>query len=173
MSDFTVRDLTSHTTQTVDGVLAPSAVGVVSEVNYQTSSDSLRIAAHTPDICVLTGSGNDTINATQASGNVAIDAGAGMNFIMGGSGPNHFSAEAAATATTDIISNFHAGDIFTLNGAFSLNWSVVSGNSTLTATEAGMAAVNITFMGIGSPSALFTAMGHGGAQLNVGIASTG
>lgn len=167
MADFTVYDATTHRAHLVKGSTTFAPGGSLSGLNDQTSTDNLIVTTRTPDVCILTGSGNDTINAAGASGRVAIDAGAGINFITGGSGVNVFTAEAAATATSDTVANFHAGDCFTLNcasNAAGLDWF---------ATPKGMmvksGSVSVTFLGVISQADLTVAIGHGGSQFNIGM----
>lgn len=172
MADFLVYDATKHALKLVKGDHMFAVGGGLSEFNAQTSNDNLWIVALTRDVCVLTGSGNDYINAGFAGGRVEIDAGAGMNFITGGRGPVMFTAEAAPTATHDTIANFHLGDCFTLNGQFALNWSRTAMGATVTATQEGSAPVTATFLGISNPAAFSVAVGHGGSQFNIGMAPT-
>jgi hypothetical protein len=168
MKTFKVTDIGLRDSWQTDGVRTPYNGGMSNEVNLSGNLDSFQITAHTPNVCILTGSGNDTISALGISGGpVMIDAGTGANTLTGGVGNTVFQAEGGVGATTDTIRNFMQGDLFQLNGSFVLNWSVKGGSAVLTATEQGSAPVSVVFRGIGDPNQFISVLGHGGAQDNI------
>jgi hypothetical protein len=167
MRKFSVTDLTTGTVTQTNGVQAPTNGILMSQIDYQTSADDLSIVGRTSNVCILTGSGNDTIDVSATTGPAAITAGSGMNFIRGGVANMTITATGSLAPTVDTIAGFHSGDCVTLNGAFALAWADTPGvGVTVTATETGMAPVHLVFHGL-SQASLMTSIGHGGASTNI------
>lgn len=133
MSAFQIENLSIGEKEKVKATKTKYDGVKVSELNLQGSSDSYQITASsgTSDLAVLTGSGNDTIYALSPTGLTFIDAGTGTNTIVGGLGNMDITIQggkANPPFTSDIISNFHAGDELTFTGETTL-YSTVRGNN--------------------------------------------
>lgn len=169
---FGVIDQTIHTYTQLQGTLTPQDNQTVSEINLQASSDNFAIDTTDQSAGILTGSGNDYINIGTSGGLCFIDAGAGMNTIIGGTGTTIFSASASAQPTFDMIQNFHVGDCLVLNATapdgFALSWWSVPGLGTMVHAQAsGAAPIDIMMYGLASPDQLNHNIGHGGTSLTL------
>jgi hypothetical protein len=169
---FSVADLTTGQHGASFGVLMPLDGRPMTGVDLSRGTDSYAVAPIGLDTYVLTGTGDDIISATGASGFCFIDAGSGNNVINASPvAASHFQADAASLVTKDTINGFNANDVFTLNGFFGVAWSSDGVNTTLTAVSAdGHAPVTVVFNGIASPSMLSTWMGQGGPLFNITLA---
>lgn len=158
--------------------------GPVSGISIQTiaiTPDSLNITALADNAFIKSGTGNDAI-AVHGGTNV-VDAGAGSNFLTGGSGFDTFFLDsrnipAAASAAGpvpgaiwDTIEQFGSGgDAVTLFGigpGAALNWQRDGGavghtGITLHANKANGSEASLTFAGIDSKSALSLSYGQTG-----------
>jgi hypothetical protein len=93
-------------------------------VTYLTSEylsptqDSVNINSHVPNAFIVTGEGNDAVDVSGANGQNVISAGAGNNFLTGGSGADTFFIDdrTAGQAIWDTINGSHAGDAVTVWG---------------------------------------------------------
>ena len=105
-------------------------VGPVTYLNYQSvkvTSDSVNIATSTPNVFLVSGSGNDALSVM--SGQNVLDAGEGSNYLTGtaaGAGTDTFFVNATHIAGSiwDTVVNFHAGDSVTF-------WGFQQGTSTI------------------------------------------
>jgi hypothetical protein len=167
VSIFKVEDLTTGQKEHVKATKTKYDGVKVKELNLQGSSDSYQITANssTSDVAILTGSGNDTIYALSPTGMTFIDAGTGTNTIVGGLGDMNITIQGGSPnppSTSDIISNFHAGDELTFTGETTL-YSTVRGNNTV------FDAYNPLVPG----SAIYATFVNAPSTLTVGYASNG
>ena len=114
---FSQTDTTNgvSTVQTGEAYPASGPVPYLQAQDIYSGTDSLAIAAVTPNVFIHTGSGNDAITVT--SGQNVLDAGQGSNFLTGGTGNDTFFVDGRGGGVTwDTLVNFHAGDTMTLWG---------------------------------------------------------
>ena len=91
-------------------------VAGIAEQYVSVSPDSLSIAANSPNYFIHTGAGND---AVQLLGGInVVDAGAGSNFLAGGTGRDTFFLDDRAPGGPiwSTVTGFHAGDSATVFG---------------------------------------------------------
>lgn len=158
---------------------AGPVAGIVSQF-IAITPDSLNVSAMADGLFVHTGAGNDAI-AVHGGTNV-VDAGAGSNFLTGGSGFDTFFLDArnipaAASAAGsvpgsiwDTIQEFSSGDAVTLWGigrAAALSWQGNQGAAghtglTLHANKANGTEASLTFAGIDSKAGLSLSYGNSG-----------
>lgn len=157
----------------VDGVRTPQNGATLDELNLSGDGNNLSIQTTDSNIAVLTGTGNDTIDASRTMGMNFIDAGTGTNTIMGGHGANIFSIEAAATTIRDTITGFHAGDSLVMNApdayGFTLTWLAPTRWQPLTleAKAQNAAPIYVALPGVASQGAFSQAIGAGGSRLTL------
>jgi hypothetical protein len=129
------------------------------------SSDSLNIAASTPNWFIHSGSGNDGISVV--SGTNVLDGGTGSNFLTGGTGADTFFVDDRG-ATSDIwssLSNFHAGDSATIWGVTPATFVFdIQDNQGAT----GFKGLTIHATGANSPVASVTFAGYAIADITSG-----
>jgi len=126
-------------------------------------------AATTPDVFILAGGGFDlcSINTSAGGGNNILDAGAGSDFLTGGSGDNQFYLDARSLVLNqwDTISDGHAGDGITCWGVtpqdFALTWLNGQGAS-------GYTGLTGVFTAFGKPEVGVTLSGYTTADLSNG-----
>jgi phospholipase/lecithinase/hemolysin len=123
------------------------------------TSDSLNIAASTPNWFIASGSGTDAIAVS--TGTNVLDGGTGSNFLTGGTGDDTFFADDRGLGSViwDTVNNFHAGDAATIWGVtpsdFGLSWVNGQGATgytglTLHVTAAGVPTASLTLAGLTS-----------------------
>ncbi|MDQ2805217.1 MAG: matrixin family metalloprotease, partial [Pseudomonadota bacterium] len=111
-----VQDLTTG------GAAAEQAMSPVSvpgsqlqDVFTDITSDSLLIAAATPNVFLQSGAGNDVLEAT--SGQNVLDGGMGSNLLVGGTGTDTFYLDGRGAAPTwSTVADFKPGDALILWG---------------------------------------------------------
>ena len=134
MSIFTVEDLATGQNEYVKAFRTNYDGVNVLELNLQHSSESYKVTVNnsTSDVAILTGSGSDTIYANP-TGMSFIDAGSGTNTIIGSAANMNISIEGSPNKafTSDIITNFHAGDELTFGGGATSLYMTVRGNETI------------------------------------------
>lgn len=124
-------------------------------------SDNILVAAGTPSVWIVGGSGNDVLAV--AGGNNLVDGGGGANILVGGSGNDtFFMSPTDTTATWDFLENFHKGDLLTIWGwkAGETTWSWAPPDNsipgfageTLTASLDGDGNPNVAVTFVGSTS---------------------
>jgi hypothetical protein len=157
MHIFNAEDLNTGMRDSTNG--KSTVIGGVrfKELDLRNSTDSYQVTATTAsDVAILTGSGNDTIDLSHASGMAFIDAGAGTNTITAGAGKESFSVDSTATQpftqpyTLDSITGFHAGDALTFKGVTSLYETVRGNTVNYTAWNSAVpgSAVYASFVGV-------------------------
>jgi len=157
MNKFVVHDLRTGHTYSTPGTITGFDGETTSTLDVQGTSHPEAITATGSDLCILTGNGNDMVNALGTSGNVFIHAGTGNDSLW--TSPIATTTIAANVNTslktiTDLVSNFHPGDYFLVYGkcAVTTPHSVYMGAG-LEVTVPGKASLYIDFTGV-KPSQL-------------------
>ena len=162
---FMITNVTTGVSSTSDGqhYLGPVA-GLTDELILATS-DKINVTANIPNVFIHTGSGDDALNVSSASGNNVLDGGTGSNFLVGGNGMDTFFVDDRA-APADIWSTvvgFGAGDAATIWGVtpqdFDLAW--VDGQG-----AAGYTGLTLHATAAGKPTASLTLAGYSQDDLN-------
>jgi hypothetical protein len=158
---FSDKDLTNGHTSSTNGTSTLVSGARFRELNLQHSTDSYQIkATTTSDVAVLTGSGNDSIDLSHATGMNFIDAGAGTNTLALGAGKTNVTLTASSSTTpnsqpftNDNIANFHTGDSFTFSGVTSLTETIRGSNTNYTAWNPAVpgSAVYASFSNLAAP----------------------
>jgi phospholipase/lecithinase/hemolysin len=154
-----VTDTTTSQTSTPTGQPYTGPVSGLQQQYVNITSDSLNIAATTPNWFIASGSGNDAIAVS--SGTNVVDGGTGSNFLTGGTGDDTFFADDRNLGSViwDTVNNFHAGDAATIWGVtpsdFGLSWVNGQGATgytglTLDVTAAGVPTASLTLAGLTS-----------------------
>jgi phospholipase/lecithinase/hemolysin len=154
-----VTDTTTGQTSAPIGQPYTGPVSGLQEQYVNITSDSLNIAATTPNWFIASGSGNDAIAVS--SGTNVVDGGTGSNFLTGGAGDDTFFTDDRGLGSVlwDTVNNFHAGDAATIWGVtpsdFALSWVNGQGATgytglTLHVTAAGVPTASLTLTGLTS-----------------------
>jgi hypothetical protein len=125
---------------------------------------SLNITASAPNSFIRTGSGNDLINLSGATGNNVVDAGGGSNFLIGSSGNDAFSIGAAGSFgdAVSTITGFQAGDSATIMG---VNLNDFMQTLTDNAGAIGATGLGISFSAPGRAMTELVLAGYAGADM--------
>ena len=142
-----------------DTLSAPFAgtLPAIAEQYITVTPDSLNIVAASPNYFIHTGAGNDAVRLL--GGTNVVDAGAGSNFLTGGTGRDTFflDARGALSDVWDTVSGFHSGDAATVlgigPGTASLSWADGQGAAgstglTLHASAPGGRMASLTLAGL-------------------------
>ncbi len=163
-----VADITTVTTITVAPTSYSGPVPGPEEQYLNVTSDSLNIAAGSPNWFIHTGSGNDAVAVR--SGTNVVDGGTGSNFLTGGNGTDTFFID-DRSPSADIwstVSNFHGGDAVTI-------WGVAPQDFTLTWVDGqganGFMGLTLHVTAAGAPTASLTLTGFSGTDLADGRVS--
>lgn len=121
---------TGTTTTQVGSAYTGPVTGLTETLQYAGTQPNLDITSFVANSYILTGSGDDTIDVSNAGGSNILDGGGGSNLLIGGTpgqGSDQFYLDPrGATATTwSTLANFHAGDGATV-------WGVTQQNTTIT-----------------------------------------
>ena len=158
-SQFLVVDGSTGPLGVVNGSTYSGPVaGLTQELIYAGTQPNLDITSYAANSFIVTGSGNDAIDVSQAGGNNVLDGGTGSNFLTGGAGNDTFFVDdrAATASIWSSVKGFHAGDNLTVWGItpadFTISWlngQGAAGATGLTAsvTGTGKPDVDITLAG--------------------------
>lgn len=175
VASLSIYDVT--TKQAVADTLSRPFTGTlpyIAEQYVTVTPDSLNIVASSPNYFIHTGGGNDAVQLL--GGTNVVDAGAGSNFLVSGTGRDTFYLDDRGT-TADIwntVSKFHSGDAATILGigpSASLAWADKEGapsaaGLTLHASAPGRPMASLTLAG-------FTKADLASGRITTSFGSTG
>ena len=160
-----ITNVTTGVSSTSDGQHYAGPVAGLTDELIIATSDKINVTANIPNVFIHTGSGDDALNVSSASGNNVLDGGTGSNFLVGGNGMDTFFVD-DRVAPADIWSTvvgFGAGDAATIWGVtpqdFDLAW--VDGQG-----AAGYTGLTLHATAAGKPTASLTLAGYSQADLN-------
>jgi Ca2+-binding RTX toxin-like protein len=111
---FYVWDTNSNSLGWQGGTALPTG-SLLSGAYTYLGSDNILVAAGTPSVWIVGGSGNDVLAV--AGGNNLVDGGSGANILVGGNGNDtFFMSPTDTTPTWDFLENFHPGDLLVIWG---------------------------------------------------------
>jgi hypothetical protein len=144
---FHITDLTTGATDVSSG--APGRG--VTTLDLTGTGDSYSVAVAAPNVEVMTGAGNDTIDLSHTTeANIAAP-GAGYNIVIGGVDTQ---ITVVADGSTTALENPQPGDIFTLYGVASTQTFVNGSNITVLCSNGTGTTTAIQFLGLGDPRQL-------------------
>ena len=163
VTKFTELDTSTNATLQTNGTPYSGPVAGLQWEDIHITTDNLNITANVPNAFMHSGSGEDALDVTTASGNNVLDGGTGSNFLNGGSGTDTFFVDDRA-ATADIwstVAGFHAGDAATI-------WGVTQQDFTLAFVDgqgaAGFTGLTLHATASGKPTASLTLAGYSQAD---------
>ena len=159
------------TRQALPDTLSAPFAGTLPAITMQyvtVTTHSLNIVAASPNYFVHTGSGNDAVQLL--GGTNVVDAGAGSNFLTGGTGRDTFflDTRGALSDVWDTVARFGSGDaatVFGIGPGASLSW--VDGQG-----APGAAGLTLHASAAGRPMASLTLAGFTTADLAAGRVAT-
>jgi hypothetical protein len=164
-SNFLITDTSNGASYAATGVSYTGPVSGLQNQYVNITTDSLNIAAITPNVFIHSGSGNDALAAF--AGTNVLDGGTGSNFLTGGSGTDTFFVDDRGPSADiwSTVNGFRAGDAATVWGVtpqdFALNW--VDGQG-----AAGYTGLTLHATAPGVPTASLTLAGYTSADLSNG-----
>jgi serralysin len=166
-ANFAITDVTTGVSWTLAGLHCTGPVAGLTDEMISVSPDNINVSAIIPNVFIHTGSGDDALNVSSASGNNVLDGGTGSNFLTGGTGSDTFFVD-DRIATADIWSTvvgFGAGDAATM-------WGVTPQDFGLTLVDgqgaSGFTGLTLHAAAAGKPTASLTLAGYGQADLTNG-----
>ena len=118
VGNFSVTDTITGVTTQEAGQAYTGPVTYLTSEYVAITQDSLNITSSVPNAFIVTGAGNDSVDASKAGGSNVISPGGGSNFITAGGGDNTLFLDVRSSAADawDTQTDFHAGDAITLYG---------------------------------------------------------
>jgi Ca2+-binding RTX toxin-like protein len=128
------------------------------------TSDSLNVTSNTSSAFIITGSGNDVINASGSDGYTVLDGGTGSDLLLGGKGNDTFLTTVLGQTkdTLTTAAYLHSGDDVTILGVTLADFNVDLSNN---AGLPGYTGLQYAFSGSGQPTTKVVLSGYSTADL--------
>lgn len=165
---FKVEDQTTGQTAYLGGSPydGPQPSSIVRQL-ILSNTDNLNITPTIANVFIHSGSGTDAIDVSKVNGNNTLDGSTGSNFLVGGTGQDHFFLD-DRNATSPIYStvvNFHSGDDISIFGVDAANTKITTLDNGGTAGYTGL---TYDFTQAGKPNARVVIAGFTSGDLSSG-----
>jgi hypothetical protein len=156
---FVIFNLSSGAVNTSSGQPFAGPPGSPTTEYANITSDSLNVNSNTSSAFIITGSGNDVINASGSDGTNVLDGGTGSDTLLGGKGENTFLATVLGQTkdTLTTAAYLHSGDTVTILGVTPTDFSVALSNN---AGLPGYTGLQYAFSSAGHPTTKVVLSGY-------------
>ncbi|HYZ24912.1 MAG TPA: hypothetical protein VE690_22440 [Rhodopila sp.] len=156
---FVIFNMSSGAVNTSSGQPFAGPPGSPTTEYANITSDSLNVNSNTSSAFIITGSGNDVINASGSDGTNVLDGGTGSDTLLGGKGENTFLTTVLGQTkdTLTTAAYLHSGDTVTMLGVTPTDFNVDLSNN---AGLPGYTGLQYAFSAAGQPTTKIVLSGY-------------